>query len=97
MRYISFVLFLVLVGCPKQPTVPSAEDGGELFCYEAEQHLLGALNCRDTRGRRIGAPNLRGVSFAEVCRDMYLHGVNFKAQCLSTAKNCTEVNTLCVP
>ncbi len=97
MRYVSLFFFLVLVGCPQQPVVPAVEDGGELYCYEAEQHLLNDLNCKDRRGRRIGGPNLKGLSFAEICRDLYTQGVNFKARCLSTAKNCDEVNTLCVP
>lgn len=97
MRYVSLIFLLALVGCPRQPVVPAVEDGGELFCYEAETHLLRDLNCKDSRGIRLGSPNKKGVSFADVCRDLYTQGVNFKAKCLSTAKNCDEVNTLCVP
>ena len=97
MRYVSLLLFLALVGCPRQPAVPVVEDGGELFCFEAETHLLRDLNCKDSRGIQLGSPNKKGRSFAEVCRDLYSQGVNFKAKCLSQAKDCTEVNTVCVP
>jgi len=65
---------------------PSPSDA----CGRAEQNLL-KLQCKDQRGDVIGAPNLHGVPWAQICRDNKANGVDMKPECLMLKTNCAGV------
>jgi hypothetical protein len=95
MRYTLVLLIsAVLFGCPSNPVTPQAKTGADQ-CDAAQAHLL-PLGCKDSRGQVLGAPNLHGVSFADVCRNEYANGIDFKAGCLATVKDCAGVPA-CAP
>jgi hypothetical protein len=102
-----FLLLVPLIlGCPPQPTPPTPDADAMTppvsdaaaettpapadACGRAEQNLL-KLSCKDQRGQVIGAPNLHGVPWAQICRDNKANGVDMKPECLALKTNCAAI------
>lgn len=96
-KYFLFIPFLL--GCPPQPGPPVPDADAMVFtdastdpCGRAEQHLL-QLQCKDQRGQVIGAPNLHGVPWSQICRENKSNGVDMKPECLMAKTNCAGVES----
>lgn len=63
-------------------------------CARGEAQLL-ALGCKDSRGRLLGGPTMKGVAWAQVCRNNAINGIDMRPDCIATKRSCTEVNASC--
>lgn len=72
----------------------SPDSAVEDACARGETQLL-ALGCKDNRGRLIGGPTLKGLTWADVCRQNAALKVDMKPSCIAVAKTCAEVSSTC--
>lgn len=91
MRYL-LLLAVLLVGCPPPVPVPPPGPLTDDSCVDAETRLL-ALDCRDSRNRALGGPNLHGTKFSAICRENMANGVDMQPRCLATIPSCKELST----
>jgi hypothetical protein len=92
---LAFLIFsVVLVGCGPYKPQPVEPDDVTIDkpCEAAEATLL-ELQCKDSKGKLLGGPTLRDVSFQQFCLDAIEEGSmdTSEAVCLAKLKSCDGV------
>lgn len=88
-------LFFVLAvtACKSEPKTPHPDDADpERSCAQAEQNLL-ELGCKDSRGRKLGGPNLKGEPFRSICVTAINHRVSMRPVCLARITRCDDAQS----
>lgn len=91
MKKLLVLLPLLLAACPNNNLPPPHPVVDTDMCEAAEQNLL-KLECKDRRGRLLGGPNLHDEPFRQTCKNTQDSAVWLNPRCLSTIKDCKEVD-----
>ena len=106
LRLLASLAMIAFTACPPVPQPPGSgpdasppmPDAGpqppQDACGRAEARLL-ALGCKDARGRLLGGPTLRGLSWADLCRQNAEAGVPMQPACITLKASCQEIESTC--
>lgn len=87
------VLLILLVTCTPEVRHPHPDDADpERACADAEQNLL-ELGCKDSRGRKLGGPNLKGEPFRSICLTAVRNRVSLRPACLARVTRCEDAQS----